>query len=205
MTGGRGMRWTWIPATVLALATGIAGASAMAQGGGGALFNDADLLFLQHMILHHEQAVVMSSLVPSRTDRAEFVRFTGYVGRAQAAEVEVMRSWLDLAADRGLKVPDHGPHGDPPMAGMLSRAEMEALGAARGVEFERLWLEGMIVHHQGAIDMAREQQRQQLENGRRPYGIGPMVEDIIVEQRAEVTRMRAWLTEWGLARVTPPG
>ena len=81
MTARHGMRWTWIPATVLALATGLAGAGATAQEGGGALFNDADLLFLQHMILHHEQAVVMSSLVPSRTDGVVADCRTGKVGR----------------------------------------------------------------------------------------------------------------------------
>lgn len=169
------------------------------QDGRAPIFNDGDLLFLHHMSLHHEQAVVMSSLVPERTDRDEFVRFAGYVGRAQAAEIALMQSLLDLAADRGMEVPDHGQHGDPPMAGMLSTAQIDALTAARNAEFERLWLEGMIVHHQGAIDMARRQQRQQSESGRRPYGLAVLVEEILVEQRAEITKMRAWLNDWGLA------
>jgi uncharacterized protein (DUF305 family) len=172
-----------------------------AEAGGPAtpLFNDADLLFLHHMIMHHEQAVVMSSLVPERSDRPEFVRFTGFVKRAQAAEILLMQSLLDLAASRGLDVPKHPPHGDPPMASMLSSAQMEALAAATGPEFERLWLEGMIYHHQGALDMAHRQQRQQLATGRRPYALAVLVEDILVEQRAEITKMRGWLDEWGLA------
>jgi uncharacterized protein (DUF305 family) len=162
------------------------------------LFTDRDLLFLHHMIMHHEQAVVMSPMVAERTDRNEFIRFAGYVERAQAAEIELMQSLLDLAADRGLEVPEHPAHGDPPMAGMLSTAQMAALAASSGEEFERLWLEGMIYHHQGAIDMAQMQQRHQLDSSRRPYGIGVLVEDIIVEQRAEITKMRAWLRDWGL-------
>jgi uncharacterized protein (DUF305 family) len=190
----------WLRPIVLLLVIGPPGLGAIAAAAqaGEVLFNEDDLRFLEHMIIHHEQAVVMSSLVPSRSDREKFVRFTGYVKRAQAAEITFMRSLLELAADRGLHVPDHGAHGDPPMAGMLSTAQMNALAAARGAEFERLWLEGMIFHHQGALDMARAQQRQQLERGRRPYGIGVLVEDILVDQRAEIAKMRAWLREWGL-------
>jgi uncharacterized protein (DUF305 family) len=200
------MRRTW---TALIVATLLVGAASARGAIGGAqtpdpepLFNDEDLLFLRHMIVHHQQAVDMANLVPSRSDRKEFVRFTGYVGRGQAAEIAFMQSLLDLAAERGLNVPDHGPHGDPPMAGMLSTAQMDALAAARGAGFERLWLEGMIYHHQGALDMAEAQQRQQLANGRRPYGIAPHVEEILVGQRAEITKMRGWLREWGLA--SPP-
>jgi uncharacterized protein (DUF305 family) len=193
------MRWKWKRAIARFLIAGLtvlgAGASAQAP-----LFDAEDLLFLRHMILHHEQAVAMAALVPERSDRDEFVRFTGYVGRAQAAEILHMQSLLDLAADRGLTSPGHGLHGDPPMSGMLSTAQMKALAEARGAAFERLWLEGMIHHHQGAIDMAHAQQRRQLASGRRPYGIDVLVEEILVEQRAEITRMRAWLREWGLAR-----
>jgi uncharacterized protein (DUF305 family) len=212
------MRWNPIPVVVpLAPLVALACAGAVAQQrpaeplAAGAdvpdaapLFNDADLLFLHHMIMHHEQAVVMSSLVPARSHRAEFVRFTGYVKRAQAAEILLMQSLLDLAASRGLNVPEHPAHGDPPMAGMLSSTQMEALTVATGAEFERLWLEGMIYHHQGALDMAHRQQNQQLATGRRPYALAVLVEDILVEQRAEITKMRAWLSEWGLASASYP-
>ena len=161
-----------------------------------ALFNDADLAFLQHMIVHHEQAVGMSLLVSSRTDREELVRFASYVRRGQAAEIEAMRALLGLAADRGIVVTRHELHGDPPMAGMLSSAQMRALEPATGAEFERLWLEGMIYHHQGAIDMAHAQQQQQLESHRQPYEISVLVEEILVEQQAEIAKMQAWLVEW---------
>ncbi|MDE0003862.1 MAG: DUF305 domain-containing protein [Rhodospirillaceae bacterium] len=163
------------------------------------LFNAADLTYMQHMIVHHEQAVVMSLLVPERSVRPEFHQFAGFVRRAQAAEIGMMRSLLDLAAERGLDLPEPHLHDDPPMAGMLTSAQMDALAAASGDEFERLWLEGMIHHHQGAIDMSHAQQRRQLANGRRPYGLGVLVEEIVVEQRAEITKMRDWLDAWGLA------
>ena len=160
------------------------------------LFTDDDLRFLRHMSVHHEQAIVMSLMVPARTDRDELMRFARYLRRAQAAEIELMQSLLELAAARGVEMPDDRPRGDPPMVGMLSTAQMDALAATHGAAFERLWLEGMVYHHQGAIDMAHTQQRQQLEHGRRPYGIGVLVEDILVEQRAEIAKMRAWLGEW---------
>lgn len=162
------------------------------------LFNMQDLHFMHHMSAHHEQALVMSELVPERSDRAEFHRFADYVYRAQAAEIGLMQSLMRLAAERGTAVPMDPLEGDPPMAGMLSSAQMAALEDASGAEFERLWLEGMIYHHQGAIDMAQTQQAQQLQNERRPYGLSVLVEDIIVEQRAEITRMRDWLVEWEL-------
>jgi uncharacterized protein (DUF305 family) len=164
------------------------------------LYNQGDLLFLTHMIVHHEQALDMTALVPSRTNRDALIRFARYLDGAQRAEIDQMSSWLRLAKERGIEIPEHHLHGDPPMAGMLSKAQMSALAAAKGAEFERLWLEGMILHHQGALDMGRAQQEQQFANGRRPYGIDVMVDEILVVQRAEITKMRAWLAEWGLSK-----
>jgi uncharacterized protein (DUF305 family) len=164
------------------------------------LYNQEDLLFLSHMIVHHEQAIELSALVPSRTERDELHRFARYIDGEQRAEIEQMKLLLQLAADRGMQTPHHEMRGDPPMAGMLSKAQMSALSATRGAEFERLWLEGMILHHEGGIDMARAQEKQQFENGRRPYGLEVLVDDILVVQRAEITQMQGWLKEWGLAQ-----
>ena len=164
------------------------------------LFTPEDMKFLHHMSVHHQQAVDMSLLVPSRTQREEFIRYASYVRRAQAAEIAFMQSLLGLAAERGLDVPTHHLHGDPPMEGMLSSAQMKALEETSGAEFERLWLEGMIYHHQGAVDMSYEQQRHQLDTSRRPFGLHALVEDILVEQRYEITKMHRWLREWGLVK-----
>lgn len=177
---------------------GAAGQPAAGPAAATPLFNGRDLLFLHHMAMHHQQAVDMAALVDGRTDRQEFIRFADYIGRAQAAEIALMSSLLALAEERGLEVPPHAPHGDPPMTSMLSSAQMKELADARGDEFVRLWLEGMIYHHQGGLDMAYAQQEQQLENGRRPYVLDVLVEDIIEVQRAEIIKMRAWLDEWGL-------
>ncbi|MEJ1963192.1 MAG: DUF305 domain-containing protein [Gammaproteobacteria bacterium] len=162
------------------------------------LYTPEDLMFLSHMIMHHEQALELAALVPSRTKHEEFVRFARYVDGAQRAEIDQMKGMLDLATERGLETPHHEMLGDPPMAGMLSKAQMAAVTAANGAEFERLWLQGMIMHHEGALDMARVQQQRDFETGRRPYGIDVMLDDILVVQRGEITKMKMWLEQWGL-------
>jgi uncharacterized protein (DUF305 family) len=75
---------------------------------------------------------------------------------------------------------------------------MAALAAANGAEFEKLWLQGMIYHHQGALDMAREMQQRQFETGRQTFGIDVLVDDITEVQRAEINKMKNWLMQWGL-------
>ncbi len=164
------------------------------------LYSPTDLQFLQHMTMHHQQAIDMGALVRERSEREAFRRFARYVADAQRAEIRMMQGMLDAAAERGLAAPDHAHtmHADPPMAGMLSSAEMARLAATSGAEFERLWLQGMIVHHDGGLAMARTQQLIQLASGRRPPGLEVMVEEILDVQRAEIGMMQDWLDEWGL-------
>lgn len=164
------------------------------------LYTAADLHFLTHMIVHHQQALELTALVPSRTQREEFLRFARYLEGAQQSEIDQMRGLLEAAKARGQTVPDAQLHGDPPMAGMLSSAQMAAIAAAKGREFERLWLEGMIIHHEGALDMALAQQEAQFSSGHQPYGLDVLVDDMLVVQRGEITKMKGWLEEWGLAR-----
>jgi uncharacterized protein (DUF305 family) len=183
----------------LLLVLGLSGGAAAGQAAP-VLYTEDDLLFLTHMIMHHEQALTLAALVPSRTQREEFIRFARYLDGAQRAEIDQMKALLRMASDRGISIPHHEMLGDPPMAGMLSKAQMAELTAATGPRFERLWLQGMIYHHQGALDMAREQQQRQFETARQPYGIDVMVDDILVVQRAEITKMRGWLEQWGLSR-----
>jgi uncharacterized protein (DUF305 family) len=190
-----GALWRVVCLSVLAAST--AGVSAQTPGRAAALYTQEDLLFLRHMIVHHEQALELAALVPSRTRREELARFARQVDRAQRAEIDQMESLLARAADRGMTIPEHDLHADPPMPGLLSKSQMDAIAAATGASFERLWLEGMIVHHEGALAMGRAQQRRQFESGRQPYGIDVLVDEILVVQRAEIAKMKAWLTEWG--------
>ena len=162
------------------------------------LFTQQDLMFLTHMIVHHEQALEMAAMVPSRSHREEFIRYARYLDGGQRAEIDQMKGLLRIASERGLEIPHHEMTGDPPMTGMLSKAQMAALAASSGKQFEKLWLEGMIYHHQGALDMAREMQERQFETGRQTYGIDLLVEDITEVQRAEINKRKTWLVKWGL-------
>ena len=204
----RTLRWR----IVAVLLTGLAAAGSVpaqqhgdhAESGAAApaaapLYTQEDLLFLTHMIVHHEQALDLTALVPSRTKREDFIRFARYLDGAQRVEIDQMKALVELAAERGMQAPHHEMLDDPPMAGMLSKAQMAAVKAANGAEFERLWLQGMIIHHEGALDMARAQQEREFAGGHHPYGIDVLVDDILVVQRGEITRMKAWLADWGLA------
>jgi uncharacterized protein (DUF305 family) len=167
------------------------------------LYSDEELVFLTHMIAHHRQAIDMAALVPARSARKEFVTYARHLAGAQEAEIDQMRALLEAAAERGQATPHHEMTDDPPMPGMLSKAEMAALTAASGSTFERLWLEGMIRHHQGALDMALAQQQREFVNRRQPFGIAAMADDIMTTQRGEISLMKAWLEQWGLAPPIP--
>ena len=188
---------------VLLLGVAAAGLSAQTPGRGPALYTDEELLFLSHMIAHHEQALALAALVPTRTMREELIRFARQVDRGQRAEIDQMKSLIALAADRGLKVPDHALHSAEPMPGLLSKARMDAIAAAKGPPFDRVWLEGMIEHHEGALTMGRAQQRRQFDSGRQPFGIDVLVDEILVVQRAEITAMNEWRRSWGLLPPAP--
>jgi uncharacterized protein (DUF305 family) len=124
-------------------------------------FNQADVDFISGMIPHHAQAVIMAGWAPSHGARADVKILCEKIVVAQRDEITFMRNWL---RDRSQEVPDatstkhkmkmgDGMEHDMLMPGMLTDEEMAALDKARGPEFDRLFLIGMIKHHQGAIDM----------------------------------------------------
>ena len=109
-----------------------------------------DIMFLQMMIPHHQQAIDISDLALTKSADAELLALAKDIRDEQAAEIVTMKAWLDAAgADLD---PGHSMgHG---MGGMLSDSELAALKAATGKSFDLLWLKGMTGHHDGAIDMA---------------------------------------------------
>jgi uncharacterized protein (DUF305 family) len=123
-------------------------------------FSDADVDFMAGMIPHHAQAVVMAGWAPSHGARKDVAIFCERIVVGQRDEIATMQTWL---RDRGQVVPDatstrhhmkmNGVEHDMLMPGMLTDEEMAALDHARGPEFDRLFLIGMIKHHQGAINM----------------------------------------------------
>src|SRR5215813_6753045 len=126
-------------------------------------YSDADTDFMTGMIPHHAQAVIMAGWAASHGARSDIGILCERIVVGQADEILSMQTWL---GDRGLPVPDakstrmkmkmNGVEHDMLMPGMLTDEEMAALDKARGREFDRLFLIGMMKHHQGAIDMVND-------------------------------------------------
>jgi len=161
-------------------------------------YNEADVRFVSGMIPHHAQAVIMAGWAPSHGARADVAILCEKIVVSQTDEIYFMRNWL---RDRGQVVPSatethhkmvmNGMTHDELMPGMLSDEEMAALDKSRGPDFDRLFLTGMIKHHQGAITMVNE-----LFNA---YGsmqddqIYKFASDVFADQSTEITRMQEML------------
>jgi uncharacterized protein (DUF305 family) len=147
-------------------------------------FTEADRLFARLMVQHHAQAVDLADLVPDRTGNPEVRTLAQEVAAARQPEVERLTAWLEeWGARTDVELADH-----PGMRGMPSEAQLRALREADGPEFDRLWLESMIRHHEGAVVMAEtvlsaSAHRPTLE----------LAEDIRSARQVQITRMRAML------------
>jgi uncharacterized protein (DUF305 family) len=122
----------------------------------------ADVGFVHGMIFHHAQALEMTVMIPSRTHNKSLLTLGARINSSQSEEIRFMKGWL---AARGESVPHvmtdmsgmgTGQEQLPRMPGMLTREQMEALRRARGREFDRLFLAGMIQHHDGALTMVKD-------------------------------------------------
>lgn len=120
-------------------------------------FTEADVGFMQGMIPHHAQALDMGALVAERTASEDIRLLARRIEISQKDEIAMMRRWLEA---RGQQVPgEHAHHtmgDDALMPGMLTAADMAKLAATRGADFDRLFLESMIRHHQGALTMVSQ-------------------------------------------------
>jgi len=156
-------------------------------------FTAADVRFMQGMIGHHAQAVEMTALVPFRTSREDMRKLAMRIEVSQADEIKMMQRWLQ---DRGQPIP--GPHamhehGATLMPGMLTAEEMSRLAEAKGVEFDRLFLEGMIKHHGGALTMVQDLFN--TPSAGQEADIFAFASDVDADQRAEIERMRGMLAK----------
>ncbi len=150
-----------------------------------------DVLFMQNMIPHHGQAVDMSVLVADRTNNEEIIDISGRIEKSQADEIAFMRDWL---IQRGKQTDiDHSMHMDHSMMGMATTAQMKQLAASSGVEFDRLFLQLMIPHHEGAVRMVNDL----LSQPGSAYDpvLYDFVNDIVNDQNAEITRMNGLLAK----------
>jgi uncharacterized protein (DUF305 family) len=156
-------------------------------------YTGADIKFMQGMIGHHAQAIEMAALVPSRTTSDALRKLAQRIDVSQKDEINMMREWL---AARGQQIPDPRAHhmmGATLMPGMLTAEEMERLAAATGTAFERLFLEGMIKHHAGAIAMVHDLFA--TEGAGQTPEIFSYASDVDADQRMEIDRMDSMLKE----------
>ncbi|WP_442818658.1 DUF305 domain-containing protein [Streptomyces sp. NBC_01320] len=144
--------------------------------------NSADFRYVQMMIQHHAQALELTALVPSRSSSASVKRIAERISAAQKPEIGAMEGWL--THNGGEK--HAGGHDHAGMPGMATETQLKQLRAAEGKAFDKLFLQLMINHHQGAITMATEA----LSEGNNVQ-IEEMAGDVIAQQTVEIDRMRA--------------
>lgn len=171
-------------------------------------YTEADVRFMSGMISHHAQAIAMSKLVPERTETQSMRTLAGRIINAQADEIAIMSTWL---RDRGQPVPEPNPKGMKHtmggeehvmlMPGMLTDEQMKQLEDARGIQFDKLFLQLMIQHHRGAVSMVKD-----LFNS---YGAGQdetvfkFASDVNVDQTTEIARMERMLFAITIENRTP--
>jgi len=193
--------------------TGAPTTEAAEAGEGAEDYVQADVNFMQGMIHHHAQAVVMARMAPTRAGSPGVRRLTSRILNSQKTEISVMSDWL---RDRGETVPEiaalardtsedgraYGPGNPgpiqgwdegPQMAGILSDARMRELDEARGEEFDRLFLEYMIEHHEGAVTMVEN--LVDSPGGAREESVFRLASGIRADQAMEIDRMRQMLRE----------
>lgn len=119
----------------------------------GETYTVADVHFMQGMIAHHAQAIDMSKLAERHSRDTRLIRFAQKIDQSQATEIQQMEGWLH---DRKQWVPDTAAYRTITMTGMLTAEDMKELSEARGTAFDRLFLEQMIRHHEGALSMVKD-------------------------------------------------
>ncbi len=142
----------------------------------------ADIAFVELMIPHHEQAVVMSEFALENTENPQVLALAQEIMDAQGPEIAQMNAILERFNS------NMGPHGGDTMAGMLTEDELANLQSVSGSEFDQLFLTAMIAHHVGAIDMAEDV----LASGTDPE-VRTLAEQIIAAQQAEIDVMQGLL------------
>lgn len=165
-------------------------------------YTKADIDFMQGMIHHHAQAIKISRWAASHGASSEVIVLTGRIITSQADDIALMRQWLE---DRNQSAPkvdslgeiemDHSMHGahDMQMPGMLSAEQLAQLDAARGEEFDYLFLTFMIQHHRGAIDMVRT--LFSSHGAGQDETIFKFATEVEVDQSTEIKRMLQMLIE----------
>lgn len=163
-----------------------------------------DVEFMQGMIMHHAQAVEMTSFINSRTENREIRLIGARISQSQSDEMGFMKRWLENRGEsvsmpemkmdmKGMSMSSHRKHQEMMMPGMLTSKQMDALKNSKGVEFDRLFLSGMIQHHQGALEMVK--QLFETAGAGQDAELFNFASDVDSGQRAEIKIMQTLLGE----------
>ena len=158
-------------------------------------YSPADVQFMQGMIVHHQQAVEMAQLVKARTNNDAILKTADRIEAGQKDEMKFMREWLEARGEEvAMSHPQgHGHHAHHGMKGMASAERMAALANARGTEFDRLFLQLMIAHHQGALEMV-EELHDAPGSAYEPV-MFEFTNEVVTDQQAEIDRMNSVLAQ----------
>jgi uncharacterized protein (DUF305 family) len=174
-------------------------------------FIAADVAFMQHMIVHHAQAVEMVGLLETRGASPAVKLLGRRIALSQQSEMDLMRDWLTQRGQplemagmnhAGMDHSAHASHGaghampaseTPVMPGMLSPAQMQTLAAASGPAFDRLFLQGMIQHHQGALDMVDDLMANP--GAAEDSLLSDFTASVVADQSTEILRMQSILSD----------
>lgn len=157
--------------------------------------SQAEVQFMQGMIMHHAQAVEMTALIPSHTQNNDLRLLGARISRSQSDEINFMRRWLaargEPVATSGMRNMDASHHPMPLMPGMLTPEQMTALQKSKGADFDHLFLTGMIQHHNGALTMVKD--LFDTPGAGQDAGLFDFATDADNTQRAEIRIMQAML------------
>lgn len=159
--------------------------------------SQAEIEFMQGMIMHHQQAVEMTALIPSHTENKDVRLLGARISHSQSDEIDFMRRWLRARGEStsmempGMPGMDMSGHAMPLMPGMLTPEQMNALRNAKGAEFDRLFLTGMIQHHGGALTMVHDAYEQA--GAGQDADFFDFTTDVDTGQRAEIRIMQGLL------------
>jgi uncharacterized protein (DUF305 family) len=156
----------------------------------GALYTKADVEFMQGMIAHHAQAIVMSRMAESHGANPQVLKLSNKIDQSQVPEILLMQNWLTR---NNQFAPDTSSWHDMTMAGMLTAEQLEELDAARGPDFDRAYLRMMIQHHAGALKMVDDLFNASLAG--QEVDVNVFANDVVTAQTIEIGIMQRLLTQ----------
>ncbi|MDQ2668181.1 MAG: DUF305 domain-containing protein [Gemmatimonadota bacterium] len=186
------------PGLALAQGGGMSGMSGMDMGPKthaivipkGAPYTKADVEFMQGMIAHHSQAIVMSRMAESHGANPQVLKLSNKIDQSQVAEIHIMQDWLER---NGQFAPDTSSWHHVMMTGMLTAAQLTQLDAARGVAFDRAYLHLMIMHHAGALKMVDDLLTTAMAG--QEVDVNVFANDVVTAQTVEIGIMQKLLTQ----------